>query len=138
MRNRLNPSLRNEPNMVPMIDIMLVLLIIFMVITPLITNGFQAIMPEGQNLSPRPDDEKDVVLGIDKYGMYFLNGQPVAKDILSTRLGEIFARRDSNKVMFLRADKDLEFREIQDAFELARHSGVRVMGMVTEKSQTFR
>ncbi len=50
-------SVKSEPNVVPMIDIMLVLLIIFMIVTPLIAAGFKATLPKGKNLDPRPEGE---------------------------------------------------------------------------------
>jgi hypothetical protein len=59
-----------------MIDVMLVLLIIFMIVTPLIANGFKAVMPQGKNLTPDGEDDGEVVLGIDESGKYFLNGGP--------------------------------------------------------------
>ena len=65
-------------NVTPMIDVMLVLLIIFMIVTPLIAAGFKATLPKGKNLDPRPEGENEVVLGIDAGGQYFLNGRPVA------------------------------------------------------------
>ena len=56
-------SVRSSPNVVPMIDIMLVLLIIFMIVTPLIAAGFKATLPKGKNLDPRPEGDNEVILG---------------------------------------------------------------------------
>ena len=53
-------SVKSEPNVVPMIDIMLVLLIIFMIVTPLIAAGFKATLPKGKNLDPRPEGDNEV------------------------------------------------------------------------------
>ena len=61
-------SVRSSPNVVPMIDIMLVLLIIFMIVTPLIAAGFKATLPKGKNLDPRPEGDNEVILGIDEVG----------------------------------------------------------------------
>ena len=63
-------AVKSEPNVIPMIDVMLVLLIIFMIVTPLIASGFKATMPVGVNLTPSPEGEGEVVLGIDEGGMY--------------------------------------------------------------------
>ena len=61
-------AVKAEPNVTPMIDVMLVLLIIFMIVTPAIAAGFKATMPQGVNLKPHPEDEDEVVLGIDADG----------------------------------------------------------------------
>lgn len=118
-----------------MIDIMLVLLIIFMIVTPLIANGFQATMPQGENLDKRPEGEGEVILGIDKNGSYFLNGNPIPADVLQDQLTAIYAARPEDKIMYFRADKDLKFDKIQDAVEVARRAGVRVMAAITEIEQ---
>jgi biopolymer transport protein ExbD len=72
-------SVKAEPNVTPMIDVMLVLLIIFMLVVPAISAGFQAIPPQGVNLKPHPEEERDQVLGIDANGQYFLNKAPIPK-----------------------------------------------------------
>ena len=64
-------SVKSEPNVVPMIDIMLVLLIIFMIVTPLLAAGFRATMPKADNLDPSPEGEDEVILGIDDGGRFF-------------------------------------------------------------------
>ena len=75
-------AVKSEPNVVPMIDIMLVLLIIFMIVTPLIAAGFKATLPKGKNLDPRPEGENEVVLGIDESGRYFLDGRALPEGTL--------------------------------------------------------
>jgi biopolymer transport protein TolR len=125
-------AIKSEPNVIPMIDIMLVLLIIFMIVTPLIANGFKATMPQGTNLEKRPEGDGEVVLGIDAAGAYFLNGVPIAAETLEDRLKTIYSARPEDKVMYFRADKDLQYGKIQDAVETARRAGVRVMAAITE------
>jgi biopolymer transport protein TolR len=125
-------AIKSEPNVIPMIDIMLVLLIIFMIVTPLIANGFKAAMPQGKNLDKRPEGDDEVVLGIDAGGSYFLNGNAIAAAALEDQLKSIFAARTKDKILYFRADKDLEYGKIQDAVETARHAGVRVMAAITD------
>jgi biopolymer transport protein TolR len=125
-------AIKSEPNVIPMIDIMLVLLIIFMIVTPLIANGFKATMPQGKNLDKRPEGDDEVVLGIDADGSYFLNGNAIAAASLEDQLKSIFNARTKDKILFFRADKDLEYGKIQDAVETARRSGVRVMAAITD------
>jgi biopolymer transport protein TolR len=127
-------SVRSEPNVVPMIDIMLVLLIIFMIVTPLIAAGFRATMPKGKNLDPRPEGENEVILGIDDEGRYFLNGRALPEGTLEDQLRGIFAARTEDKILYFKADNKLKFGKIQEAVETARRSGVRVMAAITEPS----
>jgi len=125
-------SIKSEPNVIPMIDIMLVLLIIFMIVTPLIANGFKATMPQGINLEKRPEGDGEIVLGIDAAGGYFLNGVSIPAAALEDQLKAMFAARPEDKVLYFRADRDLEYGKIQEAVETARHAGVRVMAAITE------
>ena len=125
-------AIKSEPNVIPMIDIMLVLLIIFMIVTPLIANGFKATMPQGTNLEKRPEGDGEIVLGIDAAGGYFLNGVSIPAAALEDQLKGAFASRTEDKVLYFRADKDLDYAKIQDAVETARHAGVRVMAAITE------
>ena len=129
-------AIKSEPNVIPMIDIMLVLLIIFMIVTPLIANGFKATMPQGKNLEKRPEGDGEVVLGIDAAGGYFLNGVSIPAGALEDQLKSIFAARTEDKIMYFRADKDLQYGKIQEAVETARRAGVRVMAAITEVKQS--
>jgi biopolymer transport protein TolR len=86
-------AVKSDINVTPMIDVMLVLLIIFMIVTPLIAAGFKATLPKGKNLDPRPEGENEVVLGIDEFGRYFLNGRPLPDGTLEDQLRGIFQAR---------------------------------------------
>jgi biopolymer transport protein TolR len=127
-------SVRSEPNVVPMIDIMLVLLIIFMIVTPLIAAGFKATLPKGQNLDPRPEGDNEVVLGIDEAGRYFLNGRAIPEGTLQDQLRSIYAARSEDKILYFKADNKLKYSKVQEAVETARQAGVRVMAAITEPS----
>jgi biopolymer transport protein ExbD len=116
-----------------MIDIMLVLLIIFMIVTPLLAAGFKATLPKGDNLADRPEEENEVVLGLDAQGSYFLNSQPIPAAVLEDQLRSIYATTHTeDKIMYFRADKDLPFEKVQDAVEVARRAGVRMMKAIVE------
>jgi len=125
-------SVKSEPNVVPMIDIMLVLLIIFMIVTPLIAAGFKATLPKGKNLDPRPEGENEVILGIDEAGRYFLNQRPIESKLLEDQLRGIFAARTEDKILYFKADNKLKYGQVQEAVETARRAGVRVMAAITE------
>ena len=101
-------GVKAEPNVTPMIDVMLVLLIIFMVVTPALLACFNAQPPVGQNLKDHPEDEEmDQVLGIDRDGNYYLNKRPISKDAIEKEIKRIYDARQVDKIMYLKADKDL-------------------------------
>jgi biopolymer transport protein TolR len=129
-------SVKSEPNVVPMIDIMLVLLIIFMIVTPLIAAGFKATLPKGKNLDPRPEGENEVVLGIDEAGNYFLDGRPLPAGTLEDQLRSRFATRTEDKILYFKADNQLKYGKVQEAVETARKAGVRVMAAITEPTKS--
>ena len=88
----------SQPNVTPMIDVMLVLLIIFMVVTPALLAGFNAQPPQGQNLKDHPEDEEnDQVLGIDKDGNYYLNKKPISKTAIEAEIKRIYTSRDDRR-----------------------------------------
>jgi biopolymer transport protein ExbD len=116
-----------------MIDVMLVLLIIFMVVTPAITSGFSAQPPEGVFLKEHPEDDADQVLGIDKFGKYYLNKQSISPEDLPARLKAIYDARPDDKVLYLKADRALRYEEITKAMDIASHNGVAVVGAITDQ-----
>ena len=125
-------GVKAEPNVTPMIDVMLVLLIIFMIVIPQLNAGFVAIPPQAQNLKPHPEEEQDQVLGIDKDGQYYLNKKPLPNADLADKLKEIYDKRQVDKIMYLKAHKDLKYSKVIDAIDVAAHSGVRVTGMISD------
>ena len=124
----------SQPNVTPMIDVMLVLLIIFMVVTPALLAGFNAQPPQGQNLKDHPEDEEnDQVLGIDKDGNYYLNKKPIAKTAIEAEIKRIYSTRETDKTMYLKADKDLDYAKVVDATDMAAKNGVRVVALISDQ-----
>ena len=121
-------------NVTPMADVMLVLLIIFMITAPLIASGFVAQLPEGINIIKANEDPDDVVLGIDNQKHYFLNTHRIADDAVQGALNAIYAARTKDKILYLKADRRLKMEKIQEAIEMARKAGVRVVSAVTEQT----
>jgi biopolymer transport protein ExbD len=134
-------AVKADINVTPLIDVMLVLLIIFMIVTPIIAAGFQATIPRSANPENRPEGPDEIRLGIDRDGKFYLDlgeGPKQVKDEeLPRRLEAIYGNRTKDKILFLKADQNLEFARVQQAIEIARQSGVRVVGAITEQKQAL-
>jgi biopolymer transport protein ExbD len=126
-------GVKAEPNVTPMIDVMLVLLIIFMIVIPAINAGFTAQPPMGINLKPHPEEDQDQVLGIDATGQYYLNKKPIKNETLPTELKRIYDARTIDKILYVKADKNLEYVKVIDALDIAAVAGVRVTGLITDQ-----
>jgi len=137
----------NRPNVVPMIDVMLVLLIIFMIVTPIISSGMQATIPYAKEIENRAEEDGDIVLGIDTQGRYFLDpGSGETGIVCSSRdatcnqearlqelLTSIYTARTKDKILYMRAHNELPYGTIQDAVEICRVAGVRVLANIAEE-----
>jgi biopolymer transport protein TolR len=123
-------------NMTPMIDVLLVLIIIFMVITPLTPHGLEALVPQPPppNSKPNLSDQRTVVIVIEKDGSIKINQDPVPEANLQQRLEDIFKTR-AEKVVFVKGDPDLEFAPVARAIDVAHGAGIDKVGLMTPKSE---
>ncbi len=120
-------GLSAEPNVVPMIDILLVLLIIFMVSQPLnrMAMDVQVAPPNTETRNQSQNDQ--IVLEMNDDGSYAINSQPVPKAQLETQIRTIFAPRNA-KLMFIKAGQNRVYQDVVDAMDTARSAGVQIIG----------
>jgi biopolymer transport protein TolR len=120
--------------MTPMIDILLVLLIIFMVITPLTPHGLEALAPEppDKKNQPPPDQDRTVVIVIDKDKKMHINNEDTDMDKLGPRLEQIFKTR-AERVVFVKGDPDLEYQVVAHAIDIAKGAQMDKVGLMTPK-----
>jgi biopolymer transport protein ExbD len=126
-------GVKAEPNVTPMIDVMLVLLIIFMIVVPAINAGFNAVPPDAQNLRLHPEEDTDQVLGIDKDGRYYLNKKQIRNEDLPQAVKDIYGQTRDDYIMYIKADKGLQYVKVLDALDILSHNGVHVAALITEQ-----
>lgn len=125
-RNRL----MSDINVTPFVDVMLVLLIIFMVTAPMMSQGVSVSLPEAAS-GPLPSESDQLIVTINKDNQVFINDFQVSIDFLSEKLTKIIENR-RNKDVFLRADKNIPYGMVVQVMSEIKEAGVEKLGMITE------
>ncbi|MGB8542799.1 MAG: biopolymer transporter ExbD [Candidatus Acidiferrales bacterium] len=125
----------SEPNIVPLIDVLLVLIIIFMVITPTVPQGLDTLVPQPSppNVKENPDVlAKTIVVQVLANGKVMINQDETSWDDLGPRLDDIFKLR-AEKVAFVKGDDAVDFGQVARAIDIMRGAGIDSVGLITAK-----
>lgn len=127
-----NEKYHSEPNVVPLCDVLLVLLIIFMVVTPLVKKGVDLRLPTALNTTQMPENP-DVTLYVKKDGTIYLNQDKISDiERLQPMLEEAFLTVQ-DKRLYLKADGDLEYGKLIEIYEKIRAAGIENIAVITDK-----
>lgn len=126
----------SEINVVPYIDVMLVLLIIFMVTAPLLSQGVKVDLPQAPSTPLPPNEKEPVIVNVDKNGNFFINygenqDQPVAADVLLNRVSALLKYQPGIPVL-VGADANVAYGQVVQAMTLLQQAGVPSVGMITD------
>lgn len=124
----------SDINVTPMADIMIVLLIIFMVITPMLQRGVDVKLPLAANTKDRKDEQKSITVALKKDTTIFVNG--IKKDTPTDLVTDIKSRLETisegNRMVFLKADQELPYAEVMKVMDLCREAGVEEVALIAE------
>jgi biopolymer transport protein TolR len=124
-----------DPNIVPLIDVLLVLIIIFMVITPTTPKGLEALVPQPAPPNAKENPEllaKTIVVQVTAGGKVLINQDETTWEQLGPRLEDVFKQR-AEKVAFVKGDDAVEFAQVARAIDIMRSNGIDKVGLITAK-----
>jgi biopolymer transport protein TolR len=128
------PDVMAAPNVIPMADIMLVLLIIFMVITPMLQNGLSVDMARALNVDKMPDAQKDdaIIVAVTRDGRLYLGRNPINLDQITDQVKDLLTDRP-DKTVYVRSDARAKYGDVVKAVDEVRSAGVDTLGLLTEQ-----
>ena len=129
--HRRRKKLMSEINVVPYIDVMLVLLVIFMITTPLLTQGVKVDLPQAASRPVEVQDRETLVVTVDREGRYFLDDKRIGADELGKKVAAILKLRPQTPVM-VRGDRSANYGEVVKVMTLLQGAGAESVGLLTE------
>jgi len=123
-------------NVTPMADIMIVLLIIFMVITPMLAKGVDVALPKAENSNEKADNPKNVTVAVTVKGRTYLNGieaENSANGLLPKLRELVEGLPDTGKVVYLKADVELPYKDVMSVMDFCREAGAEEVALIAEK-----
>lgn len=120
-----------EINVVPYIDVMLVLLVIFMITAPLLTQGVKIDLPQANAVPLEQPDRETLVVAVNRKGEYFLDDKPIGATALATKVAAILRLRPQTPV-YIRGDRSAAYDEVVKAMVLLQAAGAPSVGLITQ------
>lgn len=135
-RTRKKRSLNAEINVVPYIEVMVVLLVVFMLTTPMLTQGVDVDLPQATSDPVETDDQEPLIVTVDRDGNYYINvggsdSEAVDGEVVSQRISSVLSE-NPNKLLLVRGDKNVTYDRVVQLMVLLQQAGAPSVGLVTE------
>lgn len=135
-RPRKQRKINAEINVVPYIEVMTVLLVIFMLTSPMLTQGVDVNLPQASAEPVETEDEEPLVLTVDREGQYYINvggddRVPISREEIASRVGKVLASAPQ-KLLLVRGDRDVNYDQVVQLMVLLQQVGATSVGLVTE------
>lgn len=130
--NHQDDEVLSEMNVTPLVDVMLVLLVVFIVTAPLLTNAIPLKLPRTHSVAP-PDQPRPLVVSVDREGNYYLERQPMTLEALAEAVGAAY-KQDERRAVQLRADEQVVYGRVAKAMAAIQQAGVTRLAVITDSA----
>ena len=129
-------QIQSDINVTPLVDVCLVLLIIFMVVTPLLQKGISVQLPSTDNPAKKPENDKQKLISVvaQTPPLYYIESKPYPKTEFQKELDELYQRSPSTELV-IKADKRLKYGDVKDVMKMSKEAGFQNIGLIAEKKQ---
>jgi len=129
-------QLQSDINVTPLVDVCLVLLIIFMVVTPLLQKGIPVNLPTTDNPDKKPEnqDQKLITVGWEKPPVLYFDKDKLPKQEFQRQLDELFQRKPGTEIV-IKADKRLNYGDVKEVMRMTKEAGFQNVGLIAERKQ---
>jgi biopolymer transport protein TolR len=126
------PEVKSEINVTPLVDVVLVLLIIFMVVTPMLQKGVNVMLPITQNPDKKPDNENQLIISVKSDSTIYIDTNWVPKNDFVTQMKEMYQRSPGKEIM-IKGDSRLRYKDIKKVMDMINEAGYENVGLITER-----
>ena len=123
---------KSEINVTPLVDVMLVLLIIFMVITPMLQKGKPVLLPQTDQPDKKPETDKELLISVQSDKMIFIDAKWYPEPEFAAKMRE-YGERSANKDVLIKADKQLQYGDVKKVMRMIKDGGFEKIGLITER-----
>lgn len=123
---------KSEINVTPLVDVMLVLLIIFMVVTPMLQKGKAVLLPQTDHPDKKPDSDKELLVSVQSDKMIFIDAKWYPSQEFAAKMRE-YGERASSKDVLIKADKQLTYGDVRNVMKMIKDGGFEKIGLITER-----
>jgi biopolymer transport protein TolR len=126
------PDIKSDINVTPLVDVVLVLLIIFMVVTPMLQKGVNVMLPLTTNPDKKPDSENQLIVSVKSDSTIYIDTNWVPKTEFVTQMKEMYQRSPGKEIM-IKGDSRLRYKDIKKVMDMINEAGYENVGLITER-----